>query len=83
MQHLDTATLLVDINIRQVDQVDDDFVASIRDNGARVPIVAQQTPNGGQRTSTGRATRLTSWRSASAATTADLTFLDVNGYCTR
>ncbi len=46
VQHLDPTTLLVDINIRQVDQVDDDFVASIRDNGVLVPIVAQQTPDG-------------------------------------
>ena len=46
VHHLDPRTLLVDVNIRQVDQVDEDFVASIRENGVLLPIVAQQSADG-------------------------------------
>jgi hypothetical protein len=39
-ENLDPRTLLVDVNVRQDAQLDKQFVATIRDHGVLVPIVA-------------------------------------------
>jgi ParB family chromosome partitioning protein len=46
LQQLDPATLLVDRNVRHQARLDTDFVASIRDHGVLVPIVAARTTDG-------------------------------------
>src|SRR5262245_60730999 len=43
---LDPRTLLVDVNVRQDVQLDKQFVATIRDHGVLVPIVAVDTGDG-------------------------------------
>jgi ParB family chromosome partitioning protein len=49
VEQIDPATLLVDINIRTHTALDKDFLASIRELGVLVPIVAARTPEGGLR----------------------------------
>ena len=49
VQHLDPAGLLVDVNVRQDTRLDKDFIASIRDHGVLVPIIAVRTSDGGIR----------------------------------
>lgn len=44
VEQVDPSTLLVDLNIRQDTHADPDLVASIRDLGVLVPIVAVRTP---------------------------------------
>ncbi len=46
VQDLDPRTLLVDVNVRRDAQVDKEFVASVRDLGVLVPIVAVRTTEG-------------------------------------
>jgi ParB family transcriptional regulator, chromosome partitioning protein len=46
IQDLDPRTLLVDSNIRTDLQIDADFVASLKDFGVLVPIVAVRSPEG-------------------------------------
>lgn len=46
LEHLDPRTLLVDTNIRSDLRLDADFVASVRDCGVIVPIVAERTEQG-------------------------------------
>ena len=45
LAHLDPATLLVDRNLREA-RLTKSFVASIRDHGVLVPLVAYRTPDG-------------------------------------
>jgi ParB family transcriptional regulator, chromosome partitioning protein len=45
-EQLDPRTLLVDVNVRTDLQLDKQFVATIRDHGVLVPIVAIDTPDG-------------------------------------
>jgi ParB family chromosome partitioning protein len=49
VEQIDPASLLVDINIRTQANLDKDFLASIRELGVLVPIVAVRTPEGGLR----------------------------------
>ncbi len=49
VQHLDPRSLLVDVNVRRDAQVDKEFVASVRDLGVLVPIVAVRIGDGGVR----------------------------------
>jgi ParB family chromosome partitioning protein len=49
VEHIDPATLLVDVNIRTEATLDKDFLASIRDLGVLIPIVAVRTPDGALR----------------------------------
>ena len=49
VEHIDPATLLVDVNIRTEATLDRDFLASIRDLGVLIPIVAVRTPDGALR----------------------------------
>jgi len=49
IQEIDPNTLLVDTNVRSDTSLDKDFVASIREYGVLVPIVAVQTAEGGVR----------------------------------
>ncbi|ABW10773.1 ParB domain protein nuclease [Parafrankia sp. EAN1pec] len=44
--HVDPASLLLDRNIRSDADLDADFLASIRDNGVLIPIIAVQAPDG-------------------------------------
>lgn len=44
---VDPATLLIDTNVRDSVHLDSGFVASIREHGVLVPIVAHQDPDGG------------------------------------
>ena len=46
VEHLDPAALLVDVNIRSDARLDADFLASIREHGVLVPIVAVRTAEG-------------------------------------
>jgi ParB family transcriptional regulator, chromosome partitioning protein len=46
VEHLDPATLLVDVNVRHDARLDADFLASIREHGVLVPIVAVRTSDG-------------------------------------
>ena len=46
VEHLDPATLLVDINVRHDARLDADFLASIREHGVIVPVVAVRTSDG-------------------------------------
>ncbi|MBI4942111.1 MAG: ParB N-terminal domain-containing protein [Actinobacteria bacterium] len=43
---VDPASLLVDVNIRLEARLDADFVASVRDLGVLVPVVAVRTDEG-------------------------------------
>ena len=45
-EQLDPRTLLVDVNVRAGVQLDKQFVATIKDHGVLVPIVAVDTPDG-------------------------------------
>lgn len=49
VEHIDPATLLVDVNIRTEATLDRDFLASIRDLGVLIPIVAVRTSDGALR----------------------------------
>ncbi len=49
LEYVDPATLLVDVNVRHDARVDKDFVASIREHGVLVPIVAVRTSEGALR----------------------------------
>ncbi len=49
LEYVDPATLLVDVNVRHDARVDKDFVASIREHGVLVPIVAVRTGEGALR----------------------------------
>jgi ParB family chromosome partitioning protein len=49
VEHVDPASLLVDINVRTDTSLDRDFLASIRDLGVLVPIVAVRTEHGSLR----------------------------------
>lgn len=49
VEHVDPATLLVDHNVRSDVALDKDFLASIRDLGVLVPIVAVRTSDGALR----------------------------------
>lgn len=49
VEHIDPATLLVDVNIRTEATLDKDFLASIRDLGVLIPIVAVRTSDGALR----------------------------------
>ena len=49
IDHVDPATLLVDRNVRQDARLDREFLASIRDLGVLVPIVAVRTAEGSLR----------------------------------
>ncbi len=69
VQHLDPRSLLVDVNVRRDAQVDKEFVASVRDLGVLVPIVAVRTGDGAVRVRfghRGRPTRPTCARMACA-----------------
>jgi len=46
VEDLDPATLLVDINVRHDARLDADFLASIREHGVLIPIVAVRTSDG-------------------------------------
>ena len=46
LEYLDPATLLTDRNIRTATDLDRGFVASVREHGVIVPIVAVRTPDG-------------------------------------
>ena len=49
VEHLDPATLLVDLNVRHSTRLDADLIESVRQHGVLVPIVAVRTPDGGVR----------------------------------
>jgi ParB family transcriptional regulator, chromosome partitioning protein len=49
VEHVDPASLLVDINVRTDTSLDKDFLASVRDLGVLVPIVAVRTEQGSLR----------------------------------
>ncbi len=49
VEHVDPASLLIDINVRTDTSLDKDFLASIRDLGVLVPIVAVRTEHGSLR----------------------------------
>ena len=49
VEMVDPGTLLVDVNVRAEARLDADFVASVRDLGVLVPVVAVRTPEGGLR----------------------------------
>jgi len=49
VEHVDPASLLIDINVRTDTSLDKDFLASIRDLGVLVPIVAVRTEQGSLR----------------------------------
>jgi ParB family transcriptional regulator, chromosome partitioning protein len=49
VEQVDPSTLLVDVNIRSDAALDKDFLASIRDLGVLVPIVAVRTEDGALR----------------------------------
>jgi len=49
VEHVDPASLLIDINVRTDTSLDKDFLASIRDLGMLVPIVAVRTEHGSLR----------------------------------
>ena len=46
--HLDPSTLLIEGNIRRKAELDDDFLASVREHGVLIPIVAVRTEQGVQ-----------------------------------
>src|SRR5207344_2863947 len=43
VEYLDPAGWLVDVNVRQNPRVDKDLIASIRDHGVLVPVIAVRT----------------------------------------
>src|SRR5882762_6894175 len=49
VEMLDSTTLLVDLNVRHDARLDSAFLASIREHGVLVPIVAVRTAEGGVR----------------------------------
>ncbi len=49
VEYLDPATLLVDVNVRHDARLDKDFVASVKESGVLVPIVAVRTTEGAPR----------------------------------
>ncbi len=46
VEHIDPWCLLVDVNVRHDTRLDKDFVASIKEHGVLVPIVAVRTLTG-------------------------------------
>lgn len=60
VEHVDPASLLVDHNVRSDVALDKDFLASIRDLGVLVPIVAVRTGNGALRVRYGKRRTLAS-----------------------
>jgi hypothetical protein len=77
VEQVNPSTLLVDVNIRSDAALDKDFLASIRDLGVLVQIVAVRTEDGALRVRYGHRRTLaavevgrTSVRSSSPATTA-------------
>jgi ParB family chromosome partitioning protein len=49
VEHVDPASLLVDVNVRTDTALDKDFLASIKELGVLVPIVAVRTTDGALR----------------------------------
>ncbi|HEY3713199.1 MAG TPA: ParB N-terminal domain-containing protein [Jatrophihabitantaceae bacterium] len=60
VEYVDPASLLVDLNVRSEAQLDKDFLASIRDLGVLVPIVAVRTTDGSLRVRFGKRRTLAS-----------------------
>src|SRR5438045_3880569 len=60
VEHVDPASLLVDHNVRSDVALDKEFLASIRDLGVLVPIVAVRTPEGALRVRYGKRRALAS-----------------------